>query len=261
MGFIERLFGKTSDDGEVERKNLNIEKKDMIRGIEELSDTTVKEVMVARTDMVYVSIATSLDELLHTVTECGHSRIPVYEGTIDNVVGILYVKDLLRYMIQKEEEIKISSIIRKPYFVPESKKLHSLLREFKRRKVHMAMVVDEYGGTSGVVCLEDIIEMIVGDIQDEFDNETEEILKIGEDNYLCDARSSISDINEQLGINLPEDDFDTLGGYVFHLLGRIPVQYEKISAGNLNFIIQDISGHKINTVKIIKNRSKKSADA
>lgn len=261
MGFIEKLFGKTSDNGTVDRKNMDNEKRDMIRGIEELSDTTVKEIMVPRIDVIYVSIDTSIDELLLTVTECGHSRIPVYEGTIDNVVGILYVKDLLRYMIKKDEEIKISGIIRKPYFVPESKTLHSLLREFKRRKVHIAVVVDEYGGTSGIVCLEDIIEVIVGDIQDEFDNETEEILKIGEDIYLCDARSSLGDINEQLNINLPEDDFDTLGGFVFHLLGRIPVRYEKVSHNTLDFIVQDISGHKINTVKVVKNRNRRNADS
>jgi CBS domain containing-hemolysin-like protein len=175
----------------------------------------------------------------------------VYKDTIDNVVGILYVKDLLQYR-GADEEVDIEKIIRRPYFVPESKKLDSLLREFKRRKVHIAVAVDEYGGVSGIVCLEDIIEEIVGDIQDEFDNEVEDILEIGENTYLCDARVDIEDLNEKLSLELPEEDFDTLGGFVFDLFGKIPVKYEKVSWKGSDFIIQEMDGHKIRTVKLVR---------
>jgi CBS domain containing-hemolysin-like protein len=166
------------------------------------------------------------------------------------VVGVLYVKDLLPAFM-RNDAIDIGAISRKPYFVPESKRLDSLLKEFKRRRVHIAVAVDEYGGVSGIVCLEDIIEEIVGDIQDEFDNEEEDILEIGEGIYLCDARVDIEDLNEQVRLQLPDDDFDTLGGFVFDLFGKIPVRYEKVSYGNLDFIIQDMEGHKIKLVKVI----------
>ncbi|NOY08178.1 MAG: HlyC/CorC family transporter [Spirochaetes bacterium] len=223
----------------------------MIRGVVKLSETTVKEVIVPRIDVVFLSLDTETNELLNTVAHCGHSRVPVYKDTIDNVVGILYAKDLLRFLIRGEREIELEKLIRTPYFVPESKKIDSLLREFKKRKVHIAIVVDEYGGTSGIVCLEDIIEEIVGDIQDEFDNEAEEIIEIGDNTYICDARINLEDLNSRLSINLPEDDFDTLGGFVFNLFGKIPVKYEKVGYRNMDFIIHDMEGHKISNVKIV----------
>ena len=257
LGFLKKILGKSNDDDGESFSQLNIEEKDMIRGVVELADTTVKEVMVPRIDVVFVSIDTPIGELVETLTQCGHSRVPVYQDTIDNVVGVLYAKDLLRY-IYTEKKIDISSIIRKPYFVPDSKKLDSLLREFKRRRVHIAIAVDEYGGMSGIVCLEDIIEEIVGDIQDEFDNEGEDIVDLGDGIYLCDARINLEDLNEELELSLPEDEFDTLGGFVFHLLGKIPVKFEKVSFENIDFIIQEIEGHKIKSVKVM-SRSLNSA--
>ncbi len=249
--FLGRLLGKGPQaDEEGSLAGLNLEEKDMIRGIVELSEKSVKEVIVPRIDVVFIALGTPLDELLKTVTERGHSRYPVYEETIDNVVGVLYVKDLLRNFL-KDRNVDIAAIIRKPYFVPESKRLDSLLREFKRRKVHIAVVVDEYGGVSGIVCLEDIIEEIVGDIQDEFDDETEDILPIGEGVFICDARVSIDDLNEAAGLGLPDEDFDTLGGFVFDLFGKIPVKYEKTSYEGIDFIIQEMDGHKIMKVKIV----------
>ncbi|HEB11572.1 MAG TPA: CBS domain-containing protein, partial [Spirochaetales bacterium] len=156
--------------------------------------------------------------------------------------------------VKGEGEPKIEKIIRPAYFVPESKKLNSLLREFQRRRVHIAVVVDEYGGTSGIVSLEDIIEEIVGEIQDEFDNETEEILKISEGVFLCDGRASLENLNSKFGLNLPEDDFDTLGGFVFDLFGKIPVKFEKMTYKKIDFIIQHMEGHKILTVKIVVHK-------
>ncbi len=247
--FLQRLFKKNNIQN-ASLENLNYEAKDMIRGVVELSDTTVKEVMIPRIDVVFLSKDTSLKEMLHAIIECGHSRFPVYEETIDNVIGILYAKDLLKFF-DNLEEVDINSIVRKPYFVPESKRLDTLLKEFKRRHVHIAVAVDEYGGVSGIVCMEDIIEEIVGDIQDEFDHEEEDIMKIGENTYRCEGRINIEDLNEQLSIELPTRDFDTLGGFVFDLFGKIPVKYEKVSFKNIDFIVQEMDGHKIKTVKLV----------
>jgi CBS domain containing-hemolysin-like protein len=185
----------------------------------------------------------------------------VYKDTLDNVVGMLYSKDLLHHLVKEGGDLSVERIIRKAYFVPETKKLDSLLREFQRRRVHIAVVVDEYGGTSGIVCLEDVIEEIVGEIQDEFDNETDEILKISDDVYLCDARVNLADLNERLGVELPEEEFDSLGGFVFDLFGKIPVKYEKMSYQNIDFIIQQMEGHKIITVKIVIRRGEEGKEA
>ncbi|MBN2051110.1 MAG: HlyC/CorC family transporter [Spirochaetales bacterium] len=222
----------------------------MIRGIVELSETTVKEIMVPRIDVVFVSKNTPIKEMLETLIECGHSRVPVYEDTIDNVIGMLYVKDFLGFIL-RDEPIEIAQIIRKPYFVPESKRLDSLLREFKRRRVHIAVAVDEYGGVSGVVCMEDIIEEIVGEIQDEFDNEDESVLEIGEGVYLCDARINLEELHDKTNLSLPTEEFDTLGGFVFGLLGKIPVKFEKVRYQDIDFIVQEVEGHKIKTIKIV----------
>lgn len=249
IGFLEKLKRKGPEDGD-DIEDLPLQAREMIKGIHSLNDMTVRDILVPRIDAVFVSIETPQDELIDILADCGHSRVPAYQGTIDNVVGILYVKDLLIYL-KKKESIDISNILRKPYLIPESKKLNSLLREFQRRRVHMAVVVDEYGGVSGIVSLEDIIEEIVGDIQDEFDNEREDILKIGDDVYLCEARVDLEDLREQIGLNLPSDNVDTLGGFVFELFGKIPVKFEKVSYRGSDFIIQDMDGLKIKAVKIV----------
>ncbi|MGM0431592.1 MAG: hemolysin family protein [Spirochaetota bacterium] len=226
------------------------DKLEMIQGIEELSDTTVKEVMVPRIDVEFISTEFSLEDIIKRVTKTGFSRYPVYQDTIDNIIGLMYAKDLLR-IIENENHFSIEKLLRKAYFVPDSKKLDELLKEFKRRKVHIAVAVDEYGGVSGIVCLEDIIEVIVGDIQDEFDNETEDITKISNNVYLCDARTPIDELNEYLGLELPDEDFETIGGFVFELFGKIPENLEAVMYEHVEFVVQSISGHKINTVKLI----------
>ncbi len=253
-----KLFFKKKAKGEEEaiteadaqKEILAEEKNDMIQGVEELSMTTVKEVMVPRIDVDFISIETPEDELLKKVTESGHSRLPVYSGSIDNVTGVLYVKDLIK-ALAKKQPVDLEKIIRKPYFVPESKHIDSLLREFKRRHVHIAMGIDEYGGISGIVCMEDIIEEIVGDIQDEFDNEKEDIIPLSTNMWICEARVGLDTLNETIDSNFPVDSFDTLGGFVFDLFGKIPVKFEKISWNRYDFIVQEMEGHKVNTIKII----------
>lgn len=253
-GILKKLLRKkTSSEDDGSYQSLNLEKQDMIRGIVELSETTVKEVMVPRIDVAFVSADLDTHELLEKVIAGGHSRFPVYKDTIDNVIGVIYAKDLLRALIA-DNRIDIEQTVRKPFFVPESKRLDSLLREMRRRRVHIAVAVDEYGGVSGIVCLEDIIEEIVGDIQDEFDNEKEDVLEIGEGVYLVDARTNIEDLNDELKSEIPDDDFETLGGYVFDLFGKIPVKFEKVTHKDMDFIIQEMDGHKIKTVKIVLRR-------
>lgn len=259
-GFWEKLL-KPNEDDEDSFQHLNSIEKDMIKGVVELSDTTVKEVMVPRIDVIFVSVDTSITDVIQILMECGHSRVPVYNDTIDNVCGILYAKDLLKLFISEDSDfnkINLESLIRKPFFIPESKKLDSLLIEFKRKKVHIAVSVDEYGGVSGIVCMEDIIEEIVGEIQDEFDNEDEEIIEIGDGIYLCDARINIEDLNQEINVEIPAEEFETLGGWVFALFGKIPVKYEKVSIDNIDFVIQEVDGHKINKIKIIKKASQLS---
>ena len=252
-GSNSNFSGKNGNEPSESQDNLSLieEKKDMIKGIEDLSETSVKEVMIPRIDVDFLSIDTPQEELLAKIAESGHSRFPVYSESIDNVLGILYVKDLLA-VISKNQEIDLEKLLRKAYFVPESKKIDGLLREFKRRHIHIAIAVDEYGGVSGVVCKEDIIEEIVGDIQDEFDNEREDILAIGNQIWLCDARVNLEDLNENIKSNFPTEDFDTLGGFVLDLFGRIPVKYEKINWGGFEFIVQDMEGHRVNLIKVIK---------
>ncbi|MDR2375038.1 MAG: hemolysin family protein [Treponema sp.] len=231
---------------------LDSDQREMVRGIVDLSDTSVKEVMVPRIDTVFLSVTASRDELLERIAESEHSRFPVYQETIDNVIGILYVKDVLRSLV-KNETFNVEKLLRKPFFVPVSKRIDDLLRELRRRRVHIAVVVDEYGGVSGIVCMEDIIEEIVGDIQDEFDHETEDILRLGEGSWLCDARLNLEDLSDEIGADLPFESFDTLGGFVFDLFGKIPVRYEKVVYRGYDFIIQSMDGHKINSVKIIRH--------
>ncbi|HUX39804.1 MAG TPA: hemolysin family protein [Rectinemataceae bacterium] len=227
------------------------ERREMIRGVQELGTTLVKEVMVPRTDTFFVALDAKRDELLEAVVSSGHSRIPVYRETIDDVVGMLYAKDLLKILVTGEE-FSLPALLRKPFFVPETKRIDALLREFKRRRVHIAVAVDEYGGVSGIVCLEDIIEEIVGEIQDEYDEEREEIVPVGESAWLCDARVNLDTFNGRTGLALPAEDFDSLGGYVFDLFGRIPLRGETIAAGEVEFTVQETEGHRIELVRVTR---------
>ena len=234
-------------------KELEEDQQQMIRGVVELSGTTVKEIMVPRTDTAFLSADASKEELLTCICESEHSRFPVYQDTVDNVIGILHVKDALNVLISGKP-FDIKDMVRKPFFVPVSKHIDDLLRELRRKKMHIAVVVDEYGGVSGIVSMEDIIEEIIGDIQDEFDHETDDVLELGEGTWLCDARVNLSFLAEETNLELPVDDFDTLGGFVFDLFGKIPVKNEKIEYKDYVFIIQEMDGHKINSIKVVTHK-------
>jgi magnesium and cobalt transporter len=256
----ESTAASESEDVSPEQQQIiNEEKQNMIRGIEDLSHTSVKEVMIPRIDVDFVSVDTPQDELMEKIATSGHSRIPVYSESIDNVVGVLYVKDLI-HLFAAHETLDLEKILRKAYFVPESKRIDSLLREFKRRHLHIAIAIDEYGGVSGIVTMEDIIEEIVGDIQDEFDNEREDIITLGSNLWLCDARVALDDLNETILSSFPTEQFDTLGGFVFDLFGKIPVKYEKAVWNDFEFIVQDMEGHRINMIKVIRRGGDEKQD-
>jgi CBS domain containing-hemolysin-like protein len=248
--YFRQFFRKDELDRKTHEALESADQREMIRGVVEFSKTTVKEVMVPRVDACLLPVNLPAKELLATIAESEHSRFPVYRDTIDNVIGIVYVKDVLKKLIENND-FEVTDILRKPFFVPESKHIDELLREFQRRRVHMAVVVDEYGGVSGIACMEDILEEIIGDIQDEFDNEREEIIKLTNNSWLCDARFALKDLAEALGVELPIDEFDTLGGFVFDLFGRIPVRYERVAFNHIDFIVQEIEGRRINTIKIV----------
>jgi CBS domain containing-hemolysin-like protein len=229
---------------------VNEEESEMIRSIFSLRTTVVREVMVPRIDMACVSVDAGVRDILDTILACGHSRIPVFENSIDNVVGLLYAKDLLRYWGEREEQLQVRSIMRPPYFIPETKNLEQLLQEFKRKHVHLAIVIDEYGGTSGLITIEDLLEEIVGDIQDEYDREEDLFTRNPDGTITADARMPVEDLEEQFGVEIERDMFDTVGGLIFHLTGKISAIGDIVETPELAITILDADERKIKKVSI-----------
>lgn len=242
-------------DASEEEGLINPEENEMIRSIFELRDTVVREIMVPRTDMACVSSDTSVGEVLKTIITCGHSRIPVYDGTVDNIIGLIYAKDLLKYWGMGDESITIKRIIRPPYFIPETKNLEELLQEFKRKRVHIAIVIDEYGGTSGLVTIEDLLEQIVGDIQDEYDLEEDWLVEEPDGSVLVDARLPIEELEEHFGIEIEREKFDTVAGLIFHLTGRIPAVGEEVESGTLRMTVLEGGERTIRKVRVVRRTS------
>ncbi len=244
---IKTLVDAGSEEGVIED-----EEKEMIYSIFQFGDKVVREIMVPRIDIVALDADTSLHQALDTVLSEGHSRIPVYEGSIDRICGLLYAKDLLVVWHENQsKDRKVREIMRPAYFVPESKKAGSLLQELQERKIHMAIVIDEYGGTAGLVTIEDLVEEIVGEIQDEYDPDEEaEYEKISDDEYLFDAGIHLDDVNELLDVHLPKDESDTLGGYVLGVLGRVPLGGEVFQDNNLEIKVEAITGRRIRKVRV-----------
>ncbi len=222
----------------------------MIASILEMEDTVAREVMVPRIDMVTLSVESTLDQALSTVIEAGHSRIPVYEDDTDHVVGFLYAKDLLACFHEQRTDATLRELLRPAYFVPASKKVNVLLHEMQRDRVHIAMVVDEYGGIAGLVTIEDILEEIVGEIQDEYDAEEETYVQVVEPNvYLLNARLDLYSLAKLLDTELPEEDADTLGGLIYSGLGHVPVPGETLEINNWRFTVLSLEGRRIEAVR------------
>ena len=229
---------------------VNEEECEMIRSIFSLGTTIVREVMVTRTEMACVRVDATVRELLDTIIACGHSRIPVYEDSIDNIIGLLYAKDLLKQWGTDEQSLSVRSIMRPPYFIPESKNLEQLLQEFKRKRIHLAIVIDEYGGTSGLITIEDLLEQIVGDIQDEYDRE-ESLLTVNPDGSItADGRLPVEELEEHFGIQIERDNFDSVGGLAFHLTGKIPTVGDIIEGAGLCLKILDADLRRVKKIAI-----------
>jgi CBS domain containing-hemolysin-like protein len=223
---------------------------ELIRSILQFSDITAKEIMIPRPDIVAVDITMSRDELIGKVIEQGYSRLPVYRGTIDRIIGVIYSKDLLS-LLEHRSLIILQDIIRPAYYVPESKKISQLLREFQQHKVHIGIVVDEFGGTEGIVTMEDIVEEIVGDILDEYDEVRKSVEQASDGSVIIDAAISIADFNTQFRDKLPEaSDYETLAGYLQMITGRLPELNEEIRSENFVFTIITKSARRIRQVRV-----------
>jgi CBS domain containing-hemolysin-like protein len=235
-----------SEEGAIEE-----EEKDLIHSIFEFGDTVVREVMTPRPDVVSIEVSESLDQVLDMVVRHGYSRIPVYRETLDDIVGIVYAKDVLREMHALGERARpLVELIRKPQFVPESKKVSDLLRDMQREKFHVAIVVDEYGGFAGLVTLEDLLEEIVGEIVDEYDREEPQVEPAGDGRYRVNARLPVDELNELLDTELPDEEWDTVGGLMMGILGRLPAQGENVEFQDLRFTAERVQGRRISKILI-----------
>ncbi|QWV92537.1 hemolysin family protein [Geomonas oryzisoli] len=241
------------DAGE-EEGVINQEENAMIRSILTLGDSMVREIMLPRMEMACVSIELEVREVLKSIIASGHSRLPVYEGTIDNIIGLLYAKDLLRYWGEPDDAIELRKLIRPPFFIPETKNLEELLHDFKKRRVHMAVVIDEYGGTAGLVTIEDLLEEIVGDIQDEYDLETERLSVQADGSIVADGRLPIVELEEQFDVEIEKENFETVGGLLFHLTGRIPAAGDVIENDSLVLTVLEADERRIAKVHIAKKQ-------
>jgi CBS domain containing-hemolysin-like protein len=231
------------------------EEKQMIQSIFEFTDTKVGKVMIPRTDMFCVDIATPLEKMVDLVVENGFSRVPVYKANRDNIVGIIHTRDLLSIM-KNRELIVVQDILRKPYFVPESMRVDRLLREFRKGRFHMAIVVDEYGGTAGVVTLEDLIEEIIGEIRDEHEAPEEKAIAKQEDgSFVIEADVALDEVNEALGINLePKGEIASLGGYITEMMGKVPRKGRVLEDREVVFKVLEGSDKAVLKVKAVKRK-------
>jgi putative hemolysin len=269
--FVRRLAGVTQTNAQEEQEEkeeeflsvveqhkmegiVDEEEQQMIENVLEFSETTADQIMTPRTDIIAISVNTNLNDLLKIIEDAGHSRIPVYEQNIDNITGLVYAKDLLTEIGRDPADFKLRDKIRDAYFVPETKPLRALLHEFQNQKQHIAIVLDEYGGTAGIVTIEDILEELVGEIVDEYEELPPKSLKrIDEKTVEVDARIYVDDFNEEFDVELPEDeDYDTLGGFVFSHLGYIPKAGETFNYNDLKFVISSAESRRIKRIRIEK---------
>ncbi|MCX8084049.1 MAG: hemolysin family protein [Calditerrivibrio sp.] len=234
---------------------LENQKKEMLHNIFEISETSVKEIMVPLNDVTMIELSTPIDEIINVIAKTEYSRIPVYEDNTDNVIGILYSKDIIKYVNKGLDKINIKNILKKPYFVPSTKRIDDLLREFQINRIHLALVVDEYGSIDGLITLEDILEEIVGEIRDEYDKEEEEDIKqIGEGQYIIKGRLNIDDFCEYFSIQKTEDmeQYETISGLIYDLADKIPEVGEEYVYDGYKYIVVEKDGRKIQKIKMIK---------
>ncbi|MDP7579151.1 MAG: hemolysin family protein [SAR202 cluster bacterium] len=245
-----------SPTGEPDGEPLDEREVKMIRGVVRLDQTVAREIMVPRVDMVSIEMGTSLNEVARQMMELRHSRIPVYEGNADKIVGVAYARDMLLFLSSDENppDTLTADLVRPALFIPESKPLEELLNEFQEKQVHIAMVVDEYGGVAGLVTIEDLLEEIVGEIRDEFDANESEIQTVGDGIFLIDARVTIDQINEALQVEVKSNGFDTIGGFVYQQLGKIPSRGDLVEYDGITIEVLSTIGRRLKTLKVIQVR-------
>jgi CBS domain containing-hemolysin-like protein len=238
-----RLMELEENEGDLEE-----DERKMIRGVFGLEETTVREIMTPRTDFVALDTESTVQDAVRVITERGFSRVPLYEKNADTIVGVIYAKDLIRYLADGTPPKELREIARPAFFVPESKRVDDLLTDMRKQRVHMAIVVDEYGGTAGLVTIEDMLEEIVGEIEDEYDPIEQLVQPVSETEAIVDARLAIEDLNDLFHTSVPDEDFDTVGGCVFHTLGRIPAVDDEVECSGLKLKVVSVDGHRIKRV-------------
>jgi CBS domain containing-hemolysin-like protein len=246
---VEKEIEQLIDEGE-QRGLISEDEGEMIQGIFSFRDTIAREIMVPRTDAVYARAESKLTDIIQLIIQSGHSRIPIYQDSIDNITGTLHAKDLLGFWGQ--EDIEVPSIARPPYFIPETKKISEVLKDLRGNKSHMAIVIDEYGGTAGILTLEDIIEEIIGEIMDEYDAEQTLIVEHQDRSISVHARLDIEELEDYLDVELPEGKFESVGGFVISLLGKVPSVGESIRYQDLEMEIEAANDRKIEKIRIRK---------
>lgn len=247
---------------EEELSGLDNRDRQMLRSIIELDYTTVREVMVPRLDMVAIEASVSLYDAAATIVEHGHSRLPVYVETIDDVLGILYVRDLLAAISRPHEGVSVRTLTRPAFVVPETKRVDDLLEEFRQRRIQIAIVVDEYGGTEGLVTMEDVLEEIVGEIEDEFSKDMQTDINWDEDGAAhVSSGMGTEQVQGMFGVNIESDDFDTVGGFVYHHLGRIPHVGDVVERDGLRLEVVSVAGRRLRSLKIKKDGGSTPADS
>jgi len=246
---VEKEIQQIIDEGE-QRGLISEDEGEMIQGIFSFRDTIAREIMVPRTDAVYAETATKLSEIIRIIIDSGHSRIPIYQDSIDNIVGTLHAKDLLS--LWGSDDMEIRNTMRPPYFIPETKKISEVLKDLRDNKSHMAIVIDEYGGTAGILTLEDIIEEIIGEVMDEYDSEQQLIIEHDDGSISVNARLEAGKLEDFLQVDLPEGDFESVGGFIISLIGKVPEVNEKVLYDGLEIVIEAATSRKIDRVRIRK---------
>lgn len=239
-----------ADSDESTSQEIRLDEHEMISGILSLEEAYSREIMVPRPDMVAVAIDTPIPDVVQIAQEAGHSRIPVYEDSIDQIRGIVYAKDLLRFVNDEVVGVELTDLMRPAQFVPESKRVDNLLRDLQRARVHLAIVVDEYGGTAGLVTIEDIIEEIVGEIQDEYDRELPLYEYASEGDIVIDGRMSVDELSELTGVQLPDTESETVGGLVARALGHIPEQGDVAEIGTMRIQVESVERRRVRSIRV-----------
>jgi len=246
---IEKEIQQLIDEGE-QQGLISEDEGEMIQGIFSFRDTIAREIMVPRTDAVFASAETRLSDIIQLIIQSGHSRIPIFEENVDNIIGTVHAKDLLSHC--GIADLDVREIVRAPYFIPETKKISEVLQDLRDNKSHLAIVIDEYGGTAGILTLEDIIEEIIGDVMDEYDADQKLLVEHDDGSITVNARLDVEELEDYLNVEFPEGKFESVGGFVISLLGRVPSANEELVYHDLQMVIEAASSRKIERIRIRK---------